>query len=215
MYQNAPNAVYYNTINAWGGGYTLIKDANYILDNLSGANIDATLKAQLTAEARFLRGYAYFYLVQLYGDVPLRKTTIESYNDVQIPRTSQDTVYNFILDDLNYAETNLPATASQQGRVYQSVATALLAKVYLTMAGYPLQQTAHYGDALTKSLAVINSGTFQLLSDDTAVFHNLAYTHESIWEQLYVAAKGGNPLHSNQLHCCTIYSDINSCNMVY
>jgi hypothetical protein len=196
MYQNAPSPVYYNTINAWGGAYTLIKDANFILDNLAGAGIDNGKKAQFTAEARFLRGFAYFYLVQLYGDVPLRKTTIKSYGDVQIPRTSQDSIYSFILDDLNYAETNLPADAPQQGRVYKLAATALLAKVYLTMAGSPLNKTAYYTNARDKALEVINSGKFKLLDDFSAVFHNTAYTTESIWEKLYVPANGGNPLHS-------------------
>ncbi|MBS1915545.1 MAG: RagB/SusD family nutrient uptake outer membrane protein [Bacteroidetes bacterium] len=196
MWQNAPNPVYYNTIDAWGSGYTLIKDANFILDNLAGATIDATSKSQLTAEARFLRAYAYFYLVQLYGDIPLRTTTIENYSQVQIPRTGQDSVYNFILGDLTYAEANLPAAAPQQGRVYQLVATALLSKVYLTMAGYPLQQRQYFQNARDKALTVINSGNFQLQNDYASVFHNLAYTTESIWEQLYVQAKGGNPLHS-------------------
>jgi hypothetical protein len=188
--------VYYNTINAWGSAYTLIKDANFILDNLAGAGIDNGKKAQFTAEARFLRGFAYFYLVQLYGDVPLRKTTIRSYGDVQIPRTSQDSIYSFILDDLNYAESNLPADAPQQGRVYKLAATALLAKVYLTMAGNPLNKTAYYTNARDKALEVINSGKFRLLDDFSAVFHNTAYTTESIWEKLYVPANGGNPLHS-------------------
>lgn len=196
MYQNAPNQVYYNTINAWGGGYTLIKNANFILDNLPNANMDATQKAALTAEARFLRAYAYFYLVQLYGDIPLRTKSINSYNDVQIPRTRQDSVYNFILDDLNYAEANLPDNTTQQGRVYKLVATALLAKVYLTTAGNPLKQTDNYAKARDKALAVINSGKFKLLNDYSAVFHHSAYTTESIWEKLYVPNLGGNPIHA-------------------
>jgi starch-binding outer membrane protein, SusD/RagB family len=195
MYQNAPNPVYYNTINAWGNSYTLIKNANYILDNLPNANIDAATKTALTAEARFLRGYAYFYLVQLYGDVPLRTTSIASYNDVQIPRTKQDSVYKAILADLTYAEANLPDNTTQQGRVYKLVATALLAKVYLTMAGNPLNQTQHYADAEAKALAVINSGKFQLMNDFSTVFHNTAYTTESIWEKEYVPNLGGNPMH--------------------
>lgn len=197
MWQNSPNPVYYNTIDAWASGYSLIKDANFILDNLANASIiDATTKSQLAAEARFLRAYAYLYLVQLYGDIPLRTTTIQSYSQIQIPRTSQDSIYNFILSDLNYAEANLPTTTSQQGRVYQLVATSLLSKVYLTMAGYPLRKTQYFQNARDEALKVINSGAFQLDNSYSSVFHNLGYTGESIWQGLYVQAYGGNPLHS-------------------
>lgn len=195
MYQNAPSPVYYCTLDAWNSAYSLIKDANFILQNLPGGNIPDTTKARLTAEARFLRGYAYFYLVQLYGAVPLRTATVQSYGDVQAPRASQDSVYAFVLDDLTYAENNLPATAPQQGRVYKWVASALLAKVYLTLAGNPMNQTADYQKALDEANAVINSGGFKLVSSYPSVFHNTSYTTESIWEQLYVPNLGGNPLH--------------------
>lgn len=196
MYQNAPSPVYYCTLDAWNSAYGLIKDANFILQNLPGGAIPDTAKSRLTAEARFLRGFAYFYLVQLYGDVPLRTTTVQSYSEVQAPRSTQDSVYAFILDDLSYAESNLPATAPQQGRAYKWAASALLAKVYLTLAGNPLAKTADYQQARDEALAVINSGGFKLVSSYPAIFHNVSYTTESIWERLYVPNLGGNPLHT-------------------
>lgn len=194
-YQNAPQPFFYNTRGAWGSAYAVIKNANFILSKLPDAKIDNVKKSNLTAEARFLRGYAYFYLVQMYGDVPLRTKPVEDPNDVQLGRTNQDSIYQFILKDLDYAETNLPDYASQQGRVYKLVATALLAKVYLTMAGSPLKQTSYYANARDEALKVINSGRFALLDDYSKVFHNTSYTTESIWEKLYVIAKGGNPVH--------------------
>lgn len=196
MYQNAPSPVYYCTLDAWNSAYSQIKDANFILENLPGGNIPDTTKTQLTAEAKFLRAFAYFYLVQLYGAVPLRETTVENYSEVQAPRASQDSVYAFILSDLTYAEANLPAAAPAQGRVYKWVASALLAKVYLTMAGNPMNTTGDYQMARDEALAVINSGNFQLVSGYSNIFHNTAYTTESIWERLYVPNLGGNPLHS-------------------
>ncbi|MBS1669718.1 MAG: RagB/SusD family nutrient uptake outer membrane protein [Bacteroidetes bacterium] len=195
MYQNAPTYFYYNTRQAWAGAYTIIKNANFVIGNLPSSLLSSTQNNALLAEAKFLRAYAYFYLVQLYGDVPLPLKVVTNYADVKIPRTAQADVYKQILDDLTFAETNLPDVAAQQGRVYKLVATALLAKVYLTMAGNPLNQTQYYSNARDKALSVINSGRFALLDDYATVFHNTAYTSESIWEQLFVPTIGGNPLH--------------------
>lgn len=195
-YQNNHQYYFYCVEDEWGDDYNIIKNANFILSYLPAASMPDTERNALTAEAEFLRGFAYFQLVQFFGDVPLRTKPITDYTNVQIPRTSQDSVYSLILSDLTYAEANLPDVAPQQGRVYKLAATALLAKVYLTMAGYPLNQTAYYQNAKAEALAVINSGRFQLVSDYSQLFHNTAYTSESIWEQLYISGIGGNPLHA-------------------
>ena len=165
-YQNNHQPFFYNVRGEWANDYSIVKNANFVLNELSNSAIlsDAQ-KNSLTAEARLLRAFAYFQLVQFYGDVPLRTTPIESYSDVQTPRSAQEDVYNLILEDLNFAETNLPDVAPQQGRVYKLVATALLAKVYLTMAGNPLNNTEDYQNAKDKALAVINSGKFQLVDE--------------------------------------------------
>ncbi|MBS1577678.1 MAG: RagB/SusD family nutrient uptake outer membrane protein [Bacteroidetes bacterium] len=195
-YQNAPAYFYYNTRLAWSGAYTIIKNANFVIANLPSSLLSSTQNNALLAEAKFLRAYAFFYLVQLYGDVPLPLKLPSNYIDLKMPRTPQAEVYKQILDDLTYAEANLPDVAIQQGRVYKLVATALLAKVYLTMAGNPLKQTQYYSNARDKALAVINSGKFALLNDYSTIFHNTAYTSESIWEQLFVPTTGGNPMYA-------------------
>ncbi len=198
-YQNSMSEAFYNVRQTWSTCYTIIKDANFVLAYLPDATVlPDEKKAQLTGECRFLRAYAYFRLVQFYGDVPLRKDPPRSYDDTQIPRTSQEEVYDFIVEDLKYAEASLPDNAMQEGRVYRSAATALLAKVYLTMAGHPLNKTEHYQNALTKSLETINSGKFTLVEDYAGVFRKSGYTTESIWEQTY-APGTGNGIHSLSL----------------
>ncbi|WP_316814680.1 RagB/SusD family nutrient uptake outer membrane protein [Pedobacter nyackensis] len=203
MYQNAPTAFYYNTRESWSGAYSIIKNANFIIEELPKGPLADDKKNQLMAEARFLRAYAYFHLVQLYGDVPMPVKPAADYTSLQMPRTPQAEVYKLILDDLNFAETNLPDVAPMQGRVYKIVSTALLAKVYLTMAGHPLKQTQFYVNARDKALAVINSPKFHLVSDFAEVFHKTTYTTESIWEKLYDPALGGNPVHSITLTAAT------------
>ncbi|RQO75815.1 RagB/SusD family nutrient uptake outer membrane protein [Pedobacter sp. KBW06] len=203
MYQNAPADFYYNTREAWGGAYSIIKNANFILDELPKGPLEELKKKQLMAEARFLRAYAYFYLVQLYGDIPMPVKPITDYANLQMPRTAQTEIYKLILEDLNYAEANLPESTTAQGRVYKLVSTALLAKVYLTMGGNPLKQTQYFANAKEKAVAVINSGKFKLADDFAGVFHKTGYTSESIWEQLYVTGLGGNPVHGLTLTAAT------------
>ncbi|NLU92091.1 RagB/SusD family nutrient uptake outer membrane protein [Chitinophaga sp. Ak27] len=196
VYQNQPSANFYSSGTAWSVPYAMIKNANFILDKLPAAPLSDAKKIQLTAEARCLRGYAFFYLVQMFGDVPMPLKAATNYKDVQLPRTPQADVYNQLLGDLEYAEANLPDGAAQQGRLYKLVATALLAKVYLTTAGNPMHLTANYTKARDKALAVISSGKFTLRDDYATVFHNTAYTSESIWEKQYIPGRTSNPLHS-------------------
>lgn len=196
IYRNQPSANFYTSRSAWGSPYAMIKNANFILEKLPEAPLTEQKRNELTAEARFLRGYAYFYLVQMFGDIPMPLKAAKNYQDVQLPRTPQAEIYKLVVEDLSYAETNLPDVAQQQGRVYKLVATALLSKVYLTMAGNPLKQTQYYANALQKATAVIGSNKFVLKDDYAQVFHNTAYTSESIWEKLYVPGRGGNGLHS-------------------
>lgn len=198
VYQNNHQPFFYNVRDQWSNHYAMIKDANFILKKLDQSTIlSAVQKSMFTAEARFLRAYAYFQLVQLYGDVPLRTEPLEDLTNVQISRTPQAEVYTSIVDDLSFAEANLPDHAATRGRVYKLVATALLAKVYLTMAGNPLNETQYYTNARDKAVAVINSNEFQLNDDYSKVFHNTTYTTESIWEQTYQPGVGGNPLMQN------------------
>ncbi|ULT27305.1 RagB/SusD family nutrient uptake outer membrane protein [Sphingobacterium sp. E70] len=133
----------------------------------------------------------------MFGDVPLPLKIPQDYNSLRLPRTGQAQVYEQVLKDLLYAEQNLPDKAAQQGRVDKNVATALLARVYLTMAGNPLKQTQYYKDALQKSTAVINSGKYKLMDDYAQVFHNTKYTSESIWEKLYEPGRGSNFLNGS------------------
>src|SRR5690606_23002786 len=158
VYNNNPTPSYYNARDAWNGPYGVIKNANFLLEYLPNAPLDETKRNQLTAEARMLRAYAFFDLVQLFGDIPMPTKVAPSYSDLQLPRTPQKEVYDLIVEDLLFAESHLPETAPQQGRVYQRVATALLARVYLTMAGNPLNLTEYYVQARDKALAVIGDG---------------------------------------------------------
>ena len=99
---------------------------------------------QFKGEARFLRAMAYFELVRFFGAVPIVSKTVSIEESKLIPRAPVADVYKFIIDDLTFAADNLPPTYAtvDKGRATKWAAKALLAKVYLTMYGYPLRQAS-------------------------------------------------------------------------
>lgn len=145
--------------NWWNGLYRIIANANLAIEKIPGINFpDESQKNKLLAEARFLRAWSYFYIVRLWGDAPLitMSQTVAS-EDFFPNRTPQEQIYELILSDLTAAEAAGLPDFQTNGRVSNMAVKSLLAKVYLTMAGYPLQKgTSHYAMAAQKALEVIN-----------------------------------------------------------
>jgi len=141
----------------WAGTYKLVGNANMVIENVPAIFMSEARKKQILGEAYFLRAWAYFNAVRIWGDVPLITTPVGTGSDnFYAQRTSQDIVYDQIVSDLQFAETaGLPSTDAS-GRVSLAAVKSLLAKVYLTMAGHPLNITAHYADAASKALEVMN-----------------------------------------------------------
>ncbi|MCF2505969.1 RagB/SusD family nutrient uptake outer membrane protein [Dyadobacter sp. CY107] len=140
----------------WSRFYKIIFRANTVIDNAKLAVPGEEEEADpYIAEARFLRGYAYFNLVRLFGGVPLILKEVTSLSDEDIifaPRETDVAVYDAIIADLNFAEANLPDSrgGAELGRVSAGTAKAMLGKVYLTMAGKPLNKTENYQKAVDK-----------------------------------------------------------------
>jgi hypothetical protein len=153
---------------AWTGHYIGISRANTILARLPEAAFDPTQKTRFEAEAKFLRGLFYFNLVRLFGDVQLVTTeTTDPQQGYAIPRTAASKVYEQIINDLSFAESNLPTaiTTAEGGRASRWAAKALLGKVYLTQKDF--------AKAAGKLNEVITSGQFNVTANTyAAVFSN-------------------------------------------
>jgi hypothetical protein len=110
-------------------------------------------------------------LVRMFGDVPL--ITEDTPDPVQNPlgRTPLKDVYTQIVSDFTDAIAKLPVTPVSQGRPSQGAAKGLLAKVYLTMATYPVNDPANYTKAADLAWQVIQSNTYQLEHDVNNVFN--------------------------------------------
>lgn len=153
----------------WQNAFQGIEAANLALDNIPPIAMDETRKKQLLGEAQFFRAYYYFNLVRLYGDVPMKIKSTASPNDGQLGKSTVAEIYNtVIIPDLITAEAaGLPNT-SASGRVTLGTVKSMLAKVYLTMAGYPLNETAKYALARDKAKEVIDANWYSLFQSDAA-----------------------------------------------
>ncbi len=143
----------------WNGAYRVVAQANLVIERVpSIPAMDDSRKARIIGEAKFLRAWAYFYIVRLWGDTPLI-TTVQNASspDFNPTRSSQEEIYDLIVNDLIDAEEAGLPWMDASGRVSQAAAKSLLAKVYLTMAGYPIQKGAsHYKLAGDKAYEVIS-----------------------------------------------------------
>jgi hypothetical protein len=126
----------------WSDLYEVVYRANVLQERIQPFSFARV--PQFKGEARFLRALAYFDLVRFFGAVPIVNKTLTIDESKLIPRAPVADVYQFIVDDLKFAADNLPATYGtvDKGRATKWAAKALLAKVYLTMYGYPLRQAS-------------------------------------------------------------------------
>ncbi len=174
-----PNNGFCNEL--WTGHYGLINKCNNTLYQISNnPDIVATdqVKIQTAAEARFLRAYAYFNMVRLFGSVPLIDTLfLDPAAQNNVPQTPAAGIYTFIENELNFAAANLPATWDPRfvGRVTKGAALGLLAKVYLTQGKWALAQTT--------ANTVITSGVYNLSTPYATIFSEAGEnSRESIFE---------------------------------
>lgn len=168
----------------WGWMFAGVNRANYILEFQD--KIDFNGKANVLAQARFLRAYYYFELVKWFGDVPLVVDKRFLFGDqFDVDRTPKEQVYAQIELDLISAIENLPYVQTQAGRITKGSAQALLGKIYL------------YQDKFGASALVledlINNGPHDLVTDYTTLFENdNENTVESVFEVQYTDLEGGS-----------------------
>jgi len=158
----------------WLPAYNIIFQANNIIEGLaSSANVSPAIKEQIEGEAKFIRAFCHFYLVNMFGEVPLVITTDYTKN-ATLQRASKTELYQQIVQDLTEAKLllkqNYPSTA--RVRPNRSTASALLARVYLYMG--------EWMKAETEASAVINAGLYTMVSNTGNVF--LINSNETIWQ---------------------------------
>jgi hypothetical protein len=167
----------------WQQHYAGIRRANVAISKIPQIDFgtNTALKERYIGEAKFIRAFIYFNVVRLWGDVPLiteYQTDVEA-SAYYIAKSSTAEIYDQIEKDLIDAAAVLPNSYSggDVGRATAGAAKALLAKVYLTKASFPLRIDGHYADAIAKAeevLSVADGGTgiygYDLRADYSHVF---------------------------------------------
>lgn len=162
-YTHTPNNGELNPV--FNSCYKIIFRTNFVISQIQNwetdAESDIALKTRITGEAQFLKSLSYFWLVTLFGDVPL-KTTLDDHYIFESERTPKAEIWTAIETDLQQAIGKLPVSytnESDYGRVTKGAAQALLGKVYLFQKKYAEAATelekltkAPYNYSLTESL---------------------------------------------------------------
>jgi len=148
----------------WVATYYPVENCNSVIEHVSVTTlVDEVTKQRYLGEAYFLRAWYYFQAVRLFGDIPLKLATTKDLNDVKIRRSPKEAVYEQIVKDLIMAENSGLPWVDPSGHVSLGAVKSLLAKVYITMAGYPLQKgMPYYEKAYTKAMEVVDSHQFSL-----------------------------------------------------
>jgi len=120
-------------LSIWTRAYSTIFKANYFLENIDRVEMDSKLKAEITAEVRFIRAYEYFYMSIMYGGVPLitKVLTISEANTQT--RNSVDEIRTFCKNELTEAAKDLPAIRpdDEKGRILKAAALAVKGRLLM------------------------------------------------------------------------------------
>lgn len=176
-----------NVLQQYRYDYQIIARANQILALIDGVDFAADSKNNLKGQALFLRAFAYFDLIRLFGKVPLHLTPVTGREDAALPLSTADQVYAQIEKDAKDASTLLFNKAKQEaGRATSGAAKTLLANLYLTQKKWAQVET------LMKD--VMTNDGYMLMAD-----YNMAFSftstnknnQESVFEVQYQEGSAG------------------------
>lgn len=124
-------------VSAWQAFYNVVGQANNTINNIqqNSKNVTEQQKNVAIAEARFMRGTAYWYLASLWGNVILIEDNSVLVNKPIVNTNPRNQVFEFAMRDLEFAAKHLPATVGQAGRLTKWSAFAMLSRVYLQVSG--------------------------------------------------------------------------------
>lgn len=177
----------------WKYKYMGIDRANFAIEgieNMAGYEEDTSLK-ELVAQAKFLRAFLAFDLVKYWGDVPFKTDYTAGYESAFNGRISREEIYDYIIEDLDFAKENLQkGSASLSPEIpSQGVAHAMLMRVYLQRAGYSLQQDG----SLNRPADDKRKAYFDAVIAEWTAFQNKGYHnfHPGGYLKLFQGYSGG------------------------
>lgn len=177
----------------WKYKYMGIDRANFAIEgieNMAGYEEDTSLK-ELVTQAKFLRAFLAFDLVKYWGDVPFKTDYTAGYESAFNGRISREEIYDYIIEDLDFAKENLQkGSASLSPEIpSQGAAHAMLMRVYLQRAGYSLQQDG----SLNRPADDKRKAYFDAVIAEWTAFQNKGYHnfHPGGYLKLFQGYSGG------------------------
>ena len=122
-------------VEAWSSFYNVIQQSNNVINGITASTVDESAKQAYIAEARFMRGTAYWYLASLWGDAIISTDPAELVSNPIVNKNPIEDVYQFAIRDMEYAAKYLPEQSGQAGRLTRYSAFGMLSRVYLSYAG--------------------------------------------------------------------------------
>jgi len=162
--------------------YKMVARANQVINRVPDIEMDAARKQEILGEAHFLRGFAYFYIVNLWGTSPLSLEESAGLDDLFLPNSTIEQTYAAVIEDFSIAQANLPQDGrppkGEVGRATWGAATAFLGRSYL--------YTGNFSQAAVELKKVIDSGIYELNENYNDNFtEEISNTPESIFEIQY------------------------------
>lgn len=167
VFTGSHTAAFWNRLNA------TVADANNLIATLDQLELDSAFEQRAYGEAYFLRAFSYYYLVRLYGGVPIRTEPVNINSNFYLKRNTVDEVYTQIFSDLKKASELLPLytqiSQADLGRASKGAAQAILAQAYLTYGNQKglkgQDATTEYQNSVLYADSVINSNQYALLNN--------------------------------------------------
>jgi len=220
----AAEAYVHNASNSWiegnldetGGvweywAYSLIRELNTFIENITQAPIDSDAREERIAEARFLRAFNYFEMVKRYGGVPIitiPQSINESDDELYVHRNTEKEVYDFISKECDEIAQILPEVSNEYGRVTKYTALALKSRAMIYAAsiasfgtqqlegllGFPASEAQSYWQkAYDASKSIVNSNKFSLYNgkEDKALNYQYIFLDERNSETIFAKVYNG------------------------
>lgn len=188
----------------WKLNYRGISNANQVIDKLPqipAATITDADRAQIQAEARFLRAYYHMKLLLNWEKIYIRDKYITKESDLSVPLSTRTEAWDFITSELKAVAAVLPAKQSQDktGRATSGAANSYLGFAYLTRS---YEETAQKQNFLNEALTALNKVQgYELVKDYVSMFDGTAKnTKESIFERQFSETTANGAFYRNALH---------------
>ncbi len=168
-------------VSAWSSLYVVVQQSNKVIKSINESLAEEDVKKQYIAEARFMRGIAYWYLASLWGNIIISEDPTPLTSNPVVNSNPQKDAFEFAIRDMEFAAKYLPDEAGQRGRVNRYSAFGMLSRFYLAYSGFVASNHGENPNVGTRDQAylnlakqaaekVINEGAFSLMDEYADLF---------------------------------------------